>query len=184
MDELSSCLLDGYGVLPSAPTNLRFSNVETNFGILHWDAPEKLAESVFQYVVSYQVLQHWIILKGKFEIMRWNFWGDLNFFEIQILFSKLKRGSSHQATKSRNFFFLGGALRLLTEHIQKTCVFIGIKFHVNNDLWDDNFYFRKWVKTWEREKNSTMLRVHSFWKILTGNSNDLEGYSFSSLACQ
>jgi hypothetical protein len=55
MPQLSSCLLEGYGVLPSAPVNFRFSNVDTSFGILHWDPPSKLADSVIDYKVNYQV---------------------------------------------------------------------------------------------------------------------------------
>ena len=53
MPELSSCLLDGYGVLPSAPLDIRFSNLHTDFGILHWDAPKDLGESVISYSVSF-----------------------------------------------------------------------------------------------------------------------------------
>jgi len=54
MKELSSCLLEGYGVLPSAPVNFRFSNVVTNFGILHWEKPDEHGDSVKSYLVNYQ----------------------------------------------------------------------------------------------------------------------------------
>jgi hypothetical protein len=55
MPQLSTCMLEGYGVLPSAPLNFRFSNVDTTFGILHWDRPAKLANTVVDYKVNYQV---------------------------------------------------------------------------------------------------------------------------------
>lgn len=54
MTELSSCMLEGYGVLPSSPVNFRFSNLQTSFGILHWDRPETLGETVVDYLVRYQ----------------------------------------------------------------------------------------------------------------------------------
>lgn len=56
MPQLSSCMLEGYGVLPSAPLNFRFSNVDTTFGILHWDRPAKLSDSVIDYKVNYQII--------------------------------------------------------------------------------------------------------------------------------
>ena len=55
MDQMSSCLLEGYGVLPSYPVNFRFSNVDTTFAILHWEKPEILGETVRNYKVTYQV---------------------------------------------------------------------------------------------------------------------------------
>ena len=55
MHDLSSCLLEGYGVLPSSPVNFRFSNLDTSFGILHWEPPATLGETVQDYIVSYQV---------------------------------------------------------------------------------------------------------------------------------
>eukprot|EP00092_Neocalanus_flemingeri_P093803 GFUD01119242.1.p1 GENE.GFUD01119242.1~~GFUD01119242.1.p1 ORF type:complete len:1460 (+),score=180.34 GFUD01119242.1:219-4598(+) len=54
MNELSSCMLEGYGVLPSRPVNFRFSNLQTTFGILHWDKPDTLGDTVVDYVVKYQ----------------------------------------------------------------------------------------------------------------------------------
>jgi len=54
MNELSSCMLEGYGVLPSRPVNFMFSNLQTTFGILHWDKPETLGDTVRDYVVKYQ----------------------------------------------------------------------------------------------------------------------------------
>lgn len=54
MPELSSCMLEGYGVLPSSPVNFRFSNLHTDFGILHWEPPVTLGESVVSYIVNYR----------------------------------------------------------------------------------------------------------------------------------
>ena len=54
MAEVSSCLLQGYDVLPSSPLAVSFSNVHTSWGLLHWQAPATLADSVEDYVVSWQ----------------------------------------------------------------------------------------------------------------------------------
>lgn len=54
MDELSSCLLQGYGVLPSAPLALRVSNLNPTFAVLRWDVPKTLGESVVSYNVRYR----------------------------------------------------------------------------------------------------------------------------------
>jgi len=54
MPEMSSCLLEGYGVLPSAPINFKFSNVHTTFGIFHWDKPDVLGDSVKDYTLVYK----------------------------------------------------------------------------------------------------------------------------------
>ena len=43
---MSNCLLEGYNVLPSAPTLLRYSNLHPNFVILHWDPPMSHSETV------------------------------------------------------------------------------------------------------------------------------------------
>ena len=51
-----SCLLEGYEVLPSSPVNFRFSNLETSYGILHWDPPEVRGDTVLHYVVTYEQL--------------------------------------------------------------------------------------------------------------------------------
>ena len=49
MHDMSSCLLEGYNVLPSSPTHLRFSNLHHNFVILHWDPPARHSETVTSY---------------------------------------------------------------------------------------------------------------------------------------
>jgi hypothetical protein len=47
-------MLEGYGFLPSSTVNFRFSNLQTTFGILHWDRHETLRETVVDYLVKYQ----------------------------------------------------------------------------------------------------------------------------------
>lgn len=54
MDELSNCLLQGYGVLPSSPLAFRVSNVNPTFAILRWDAPKQLGKTVSSYNVHYR----------------------------------------------------------------------------------------------------------------------------------
>ena len=48
--------MEGYDVIPSAPVLLRFSNLHTNFVILHWDPPARHGETVTHYeLVTLQV---------------------------------------------------------------------------------------------------------------------------------
>jgi hypothetical protein len=54
MDELSNCLLQGYGVLPGAPASFRVSNINPTFALLRWDAPKTLAKTVTSYNVRYR----------------------------------------------------------------------------------------------------------------------------------
>ena len=54
MAEVSSCLLQGYGVLPSSPLAVSYSNIHTTWGVLHWQTPAVLGDSVEDYVVSWQ----------------------------------------------------------------------------------------------------------------------------------
>lgn len=46
MDSYSSCLLQGYGVLPGAPTGVYVSNEDIDFAIVHWDQPKTLGDTV------------------------------------------------------------------------------------------------------------------------------------------
>lgn len=48
--------MQGYGVLPSQPTKLRVSNIETSFAILHWGKPKTLADTVSHYELQYRQL--------------------------------------------------------------------------------------------------------------------------------
>ncbi|KAG8229762.1 hypothetical protein J437_LFUL007060 [Ladona fulva] len=56
MGDFTSCLLQGYGVLPGAPTNVRVSNIHNDFAVLHWDPPKTLADTVTSYVVHYRMV--------------------------------------------------------------------------------------------------------------------------------
>ncbi|XP_074034870.1 Ig-like and fibronectin type-III domain-containing protein 2 isoform X1 [Leptinotarsa decemlineata] len=49
MGEYNNCLLQGYGVLPSAPTGLYVTNIETEFAVLHWSLPKTLGDTVLYY---------------------------------------------------------------------------------------------------------------------------------------
>lgn len=56
MGEYSNCLMEGYGVLPTAPRQLRVSNVDEDFAIIHWTAPSKLNDTITGYLVNYRPL--------------------------------------------------------------------------------------------------------------------------------
>ncbi|KAB0793035.1 hypothetical protein PPYR_12655 [Photinus pyralis] len=56
MGDYTNCLLQGYGVLPSAPLHVHITNIETEFAILHWSAPKALADTVLDYNVHYRML--------------------------------------------------------------------------------------------------------------------------------
>lgn len=56
MDSYSSCLMQGYGVLPGAPTGVYVTNEDTNFAIVHWDQPKTLGETVKKYYINYRQL--------------------------------------------------------------------------------------------------------------------------------
>ena len=51
MSELSSCLLQGYGVLPSPPRDLKVSDVHNTWAVLQWQPPETPGNTVQDYVV-------------------------------------------------------------------------------------------------------------------------------------
>lgn len=55
MDDYTSCLFQGYGIVPSAPKRLRVSNVDVNFAIFHWEPPKDLADTVTHYNVFYRL---------------------------------------------------------------------------------------------------------------------------------
>lgn len=56
MDDYTSCLLQGYGIVPSAPKRLRVTNVDVNFAIFHWEPPRDLAETVTHYKLFYRLV--------------------------------------------------------------------------------------------------------------------------------
>lgn len=51
MSEYSSCLLLGYGVLPSAPVGVKALNIATRFAIIDWSPPKVMADTVTAYQV-------------------------------------------------------------------------------------------------------------------------------------
>lgn len=57
MPSYISCLMDGYGVLPGSPTRISVSNVDTNFGIVHWEPPSYLGDTVVNYNLYYRALK-------------------------------------------------------------------------------------------------------------------------------
>ena len=56
MSDYSSCLLQGYGVLPSAPTKLKASLIASRFAILEWKPPKVLADTVKTYHLNVRKL--------------------------------------------------------------------------------------------------------------------------------
>lgn len=56
MSDYKNCWMEGYGVLPSKPRQLRVSNINPDFAIIHWFPPDKLPESVTGYNVHYRPL--------------------------------------------------------------------------------------------------------------------------------
>lgn len=54
MSDYTNCLLQGYGVLPSAPTKVRVSHINVEFTIIHWDTPNTLADTVQHYNIHYR----------------------------------------------------------------------------------------------------------------------------------
>lgn len=56
MSEYTNCLMEGYGVLPSAPRQVRVSNVNEDFAIIHWSPPSTLRSSVTGYNIHYRAL--------------------------------------------------------------------------------------------------------------------------------
>ncbi|XP_066261909.1 Ig-like and fibronectin type-III domain-containing protein 1 [Euwallacea similis] len=57
MGEYTNCLLQGYGVLPSAPTQVHITNVESEFALLHWSPPKTLGDTVTSYNVHIRPVQ-------------------------------------------------------------------------------------------------------------------------------
>ncbi|XP_030759730.1 Ig-like and fibronectin type-III domain-containing protein 1 isoform X2 [Sitophilus oryzae] len=49
MGEYNNCLLQGYGVLPSAPTQVHITNVASEYALLHWSSPKTLGDTVRSY---------------------------------------------------------------------------------------------------------------------------------------
>nr|XP_022900341.1 Ig-like and fibronectin type-III domain-containing protein 2 [Onthophagus taurus] len=56
MGEYKNCLFQGYGVLPSPPTQVHVTNIDTEFAILHWFTPKSLGDTVLYYNVKFRML--------------------------------------------------------------------------------------------------------------------------------
>lgn len=56
MSEYSSCLLQGYGVLPGPPSRLKAALVSAHFTVLEWLQPKILPDTVTSYHVNYRRL--------------------------------------------------------------------------------------------------------------------------------
>lgn len=56
MGEYTNCLLQGYGVLPSAPTRIHISNINTDYAIVHWATPKTLGDTVKFYNLHYRLV--------------------------------------------------------------------------------------------------------------------------------
>ncbi|XP_050529397.1 Ig-like and fibronectin type-III domain-containing protein 1 isoform X2 [Daktulosphaira vitifoliae] len=56
MDDYTSCLLQGYGIVPSSPRRLRVSNIDVDFAIFHWEPPKNLGDSVTHYNVFFRLV--------------------------------------------------------------------------------------------------------------------------------
>lgn len=57
MGEYTNCLMQGYGVLPSAPRQIHLSHVYVNFAIIQWEPPEHLGQTVPYYNIHYRLLK-------------------------------------------------------------------------------------------------------------------------------
>lgn len=56
MSEYTNCLLQGYGVLPSAPTKLHITNIDIDYAIIHWSLPKTLSDTVKYYNLHYRMM--------------------------------------------------------------------------------------------------------------------------------
>ncbi|KOB66078.1 Ig-like and fibronectin type-III domain-containing protein C25G4.10, partial [Operophtera brumata] len=57
MSSYTNCLLQGYGVLPGAPSRLYLTNIDTDYAVVHWSPPAILADTVHFYNLHYKTLQ-------------------------------------------------------------------------------------------------------------------------------
>lgn len=56
MSDYSTCLLEGYGVLPGAPLQLKATMISHNFAVVDWKPPNVLADTVGTYHLHYRKL--------------------------------------------------------------------------------------------------------------------------------
>ncbi|CAG0907900.1 unnamed protein product [Darwinula stevensoni] len=52
MKTYTNCLLQGYGVLPSAPRRIRVTGVQSRLAAVEWASPDRLGETVTSYDLS------------------------------------------------------------------------------------------------------------------------------------
>lgn len=67
MGDYTNCLLKGYGVLPSSPTHVHVTNIDTEFAILQWSSPKTLADTVLYYNVHYRMYTRY---DNEYQIIR------------------------------------------------------------------------------------------------------------------
>ncbi|XP_013190125.1 Ig-like and fibronectin type-III domain-containing protein 1 isoform X2 [Amyelois transitella] len=56
MSAYTNCLLEGYGVLPGAPSWLHLTNIDTDFAVVHWSPPSALGDTVQYYNLHFKSL--------------------------------------------------------------------------------------------------------------------------------
>jgi hypothetical protein len=56
VDVYSSCLLQSYGILPTAPLDLQVSNVNPNYAILQWAPPEVFPDMEHEFNLHFHEL--------------------------------------------------------------------------------------------------------------------------------
>lgn len=56
MTAYTSCLMQGYGVLPGPPLKVHITNIDTEYAIVHWTAPATLGDTVLSYNLYYRAL--------------------------------------------------------------------------------------------------------------------------------
>lgn len=57
MGDYTNCLLQGYGVVPSSPTQVHLTNIATDYAIVHWNAPRTLGDTVDHYNIHIRILE-------------------------------------------------------------------------------------------------------------------------------
>lgn len=56
MSDYSSCLLQGYGVLPGPPMRLKTTLVSSQYAVIEWSPPKILADTVKSYHLNFRKL--------------------------------------------------------------------------------------------------------------------------------
>lgn len=66
MSEYSSCLLQGYGVLPGAPARVKVPMISSRFAIVEWNAPKILPDTV----TTYQVFMRRLAVGDEYAVIK------------------------------------------------------------------------------------------------------------------